>query len=189
MDAPATRSLWRPLGSLLLGVGLLLAAVSPALAASATHVQIEIHDSFVDDFLSDACGTLVIGSVDATLNVTLQYRDGLIVKEVDPSGGGKNTLSAPETGQSISFPFNTVIIDYGSGAAIGSPFTITFNGVIGNVPGHIAADAGHAVFSGVVDGFDELGLPSLNITDFVSFNGRQSDGGTVLAATCEALAG
>ena len=98
MDAPATRSPWRPLGSLLLGVGLLVAAVSPALAASAAHVQIEIHDSFVDDFLSDACGTLVIGSVDASLNVTLQYRDGLIVKEVDPSGGGKNTLSAPETG-------------------------------------------------------------------------------------------
>ncbi len=183
------KRVWRHLGLVASLVALVFPAAAPAQASSAAHVRIEIHDSFVHDDLSAACGTLVVVSVDANLNATLRLRDGLIVKEIDPSGGGTVTTSAPLTGASFSYPFNTVIIDYGTGAVLGSSFTVTFNGVIGNVPGHVAADAGHIVLTGVVDGFDELGLPILDVTDFVSFNGRQSDPDAVVAAMCEALAG
>ena len=169
---------------LLLAIG----GAAPTSAAQARHIRIEIHDSFTDDFLTDACGTQVVGAVEASLNVTLiSNKAGLIVKEIDPSGGGKVTTSAPETGNSFSFPFNTTIIDFGSGATVGSTFTENFVGVIGHVPGFISSDAGQAVVTGTVEGFDENGSPVLNFAELVAFHGHSNDGDAVVEAMCEAL--
>jgi hypothetical protein len=97
------------------------------------------------------------------------------------------TLSAPETGASFSYPFNTSIIDYGAGAAVGSSFTMRVAGLIGHVPGYVESDAGQALLVGIVAGFDENGSPILHFTDFLSFRGHQADGDEVLAAMCAAL--
>jgi hypothetical protein len=171
----------------LIGV-LALIVVAPATAAQARHLTIEIHESFPSDFLSSACKTDVVVSFDATLNVTLVYNQaGLLVQEVDPSGGGKVTFSAPLTGKSFSFPFQPAIIDYGSGATVGSTFTMKLVGLFGHVPGLVASDAGQLILTGVVEGFEENGSPLLEITDFVLQHGNRESGEDVNAAICSAL--
>jgi hypothetical protein len=61
-------------------------------AGPARHLTIEFHEAFPSDFLSSARKIDVAVSFDATLNVTLVYnRAGLLVREIDPSGGGRVT--------------------------------------------------------------------------------------------------
>jgi hypothetical protein len=167
---------------------LALGAAAPVSAGEVRHVRIEIQDAFVDGFLTEACGTEVVVSVDASLNVTLRSnQQGLIVQEIDPAGGGTITTIAPDTGNSFSFSFNSTIIDYGSGAEVGSTFTRKFVGLIGHVPGFISSDAGQAVVTGTVVGFDEFGIPILHTTDLVTFHGHSNSGEDVIEAMCEAL--
>lgn len=167
---------------------LALIVAAPSGAGQARHLTIEIHESFPSDFLSTACKTDVVVAFDGTLNVTLVYnREGLLVREIDPSGGGKVTFGAPLTGNSFSFPFQTTIIDYGAGAEVGSTFTMKFVGLFGHVPGLVASDAGQLIVSGVVEGFDENGSPLLEITDFVLEHGNREGGEDVNAAICSAL--
>jgi hypothetical protein len=167
---------------------LALIAAPPVTAAQARHLTIEIHESFPSDFLSSACKTDVVVSFDATLNVTLVYnRAGLLVKEVDPSGGGTVTFAGPLTGNSFWFPFQSAVIDYGAGAEVGSTFTMKLVGLFGHVPGLIASDAGQLIVSGVVEGFEENGSPLLEVTDFVLEHGNRSSGDDITAAICSAL--
>ena len=168
--------------------GLAIGLAAPVGAAQAQHVRIDIDESFEDGFLTDVCGTPVITSIEASLNVTVvRNRAGLIVREIDPSGGGTITELAPETGGSFSFPFNTYVIDYGDGAAVGSAFTIRLVGLGGHVPGYVASDAGQVLFTGFVSGFDEFGLPTLEFTDVLIDVGNRVDGDAVLAAICAVL--
>jgi hypothetical protein len=167
---------------------LALIVAASATAAQARHLTIEIHESFSNDFLSAACETDVLVSFDATLNVTLVYNQaGLLVSEIDPSGGGTTTFSAPLTGNSFSFPFQTTIIDYGAGAEVGSTFTMMLVGLFGHVPGLIASDAGQVIVTGVVEGFEDNGSPLLEFTDFVLARGNRSSGEDITAAICAAL--
>jgi hypothetical protein len=167
-------------------LGLLVAA--PADAQQARHLTIVIDDTFTDPFWSEACGTEVVISVEATLNVTLVYnQEGLIVREIDPSGGGTVTFSAPETGNSFSFPFQTAIFDYGAGAEVGSTFTAKFVGLFGHVPGLIASDAGQVIVTGVVFGFDENGSPLLEFGEVLVEHGNFESGEDIEAAVCGAL--
>jgi hypothetical protein len=167
-------------------LGLLVAA--PADAQQARHLTINIDDSFVDDFYTEACGTTVVISAEATLNVTLVYNQaGLLVREIDPSGGGTVTFSAPETGNSFSFPFGATIIDYGAGAEVGSTFTAKAVGLLGHVPGLIASDAGQVVFTGVVFGFEENGSPLLDFREVVVEHGNRATQEEITAAICGAL--
>jgi hypothetical protein len=166
-------------------LGLLVAA--PADAQQARHVTINIDESFTDPFWSETCGTTVVISVEATLNVTLLYNEeGLIVKEIDPSGGATWTFSAPATGNSFSWPFNAAVIDYGAGARVGSIFTAKFVGLFGHIPG-LASDAGQLVVTGVVFGFDEFGLPLLDFREVVAVIGHRSTDEEIAAAVCGAL--
>lgn len=175
-------------GLLVLIAALALVAAAPVTAAQAKHLDIEIHESFPSGFLSDACQTDVVVSFDATLNVTLVYNQaGLLVEEIDPSGGGTVTYSAPLTGNSFSFPFQVTIIDYGAGAQVGSTFTSKFVGLFGHVPGLVASDAGQAIVTGVVEGFEANGSPLLEFTDFVLAHGNRSSGDDITAAICSAL--
>jgi hypothetical protein len=183
-----TRTRRRRAGVSALIAVLALIVAAPSGAGQARHLTIEIHESFPSDFLSSACKTDVVVSFDATLNVTLVYnRAGLLVREIDPSGGGRVTYNAPLTGNSFSFPFQTAIIDYGAGATVGSTFTIKFVGLFGHVPGLIASDAGQLILTGVVEGFEENGSPLLEITDFVREHGNRESGEDITAAICSAL--
>jgi hypothetical protein len=165
-----------------------LIMAAPGGAAQARHLTIQIDESFPNDFASEACGTDVVVSLEATLNVTLVYNQaGLLVREIDPSGGGTVTFSAPSTGQSFSFPFSSTIIDYGAGAEIGSTFTAKFVGLLGHVPGLIASDAGQLIVSGVVHGFESNGSPLLSFEELVLEHGNREDGDDAAAAVCAAL--
>ena len=165
-----------------------LTVAAPAYAQRATHLTINIDDTFESDFWTDACGTAVMISSEATLNVTLVYnKEGLLVREIDPSGGGTVTFSAPATGNSFSFPFGATIIDYGAGAQVGSTFTAKSVGLIGHVPGLIASDAGQVIFTGVVLGFEENGSPLLEFEDVLVEHGNRESGEDVAAAVCGAL--
>lgn len=165
-----------------------LAAGVPALglAAQAQHVNLIIDDTFQSDFLSDTCGVDVFIDVVADLNVTLVYnKSGLIVREIDPAGPGTITLRSPDTGKSFSYPFRGAQWDYGSGAVVGSDVIGSFTGVIVRVTGFIPPDAGLFRFKGVVEGFDEFGLPIVPIVEVITDRGNREDG--VVAAICAAL--
>ena len=169
-----------------------LGAAAPAEAQQAKHLRIVIDESFANPGVTEACGTPVVTSMEATLNVTLLYNQaGLIVKEIDPSGGGTVTFTATESGNSFSFPFSTTIIDYGEGAAVGSTFTATFVGLFGHVPGFISSDAGQVVVTGVVTGFDENGSPLLefDFDEILLQHGNRASDEQILAAICAALTG
>jgi hypothetical protein len=169
-------------------LGLLVAA--PANAQQARHLTINIDESSTDPFWSEVCGTEVVISLEATLNVTLVYnKEGLIVREIDPSGGGTVTFSSTETGNSFSFPFNATVIDYGAGAEVGSTFTFKAVGLFGHVPGLIASDAGQIVVSGVVFGFDENGSPLLDFetAELLVEHGNRESQEDINAAVCGAL--
>jgi hypothetical protein len=167
-------------------LGLLIAA--PAQAAQSRRVTINVDDTSVNDFWTETCGTTVVISVEGTLHVTLVYnQEGLIVKEIDPSSGLTVTFSAPETGNTFSFPALSVIFDYGAGAQVGSTFTWKQVGLFGHVPGSIASDAGQAVGTGVVTGFDEFGIPQLTFTGESFQRGNVESPEDIAAAICGRL--
>jgi hypothetical protein len=168
---------------------LALIVAAPGGAAHASHLTIQIDESFPADFYTAVCGTDVVATFEATLNVTLVYnRAGLLVKEIDPSGGGTTTFSAPATGRSFSFPFSSTVIDYGDGAEIGSAFTAKFVGLFGHVSGLSASDAGQMIVSGVVYGFEASGSPLLilSFNDLLLEHGNRENS---TAAVCAALTG
>jgi hypothetical protein len=167
-------------------LGLLVAA--PADAQPARHVTINVEDTFEDEFWTETCGTTVVISVEGTLHVTLLYNEeGLIEKEIDPSSGLTVTFSAPRTGNSFSFPANTVIFDYGAGAEVGSTFTAKSVGLFGHVPGLIASDAGQLIFTGVVEDFDEFEIPIVQFTELLVEHGNFESQEDINAAVCGAL--
>lgn len=167
-----------------------LSVAAPVQARQVEQVQWEINETFVDEFLTETCGTLAVASIVADRHVTLRYnRAGLLVSEIDPSHGGTITVTAPETGGSFSFPFNTTIIDYGDGATEGSAFTMKLVGLAGHVPGYIESDAGQLLLGGIVTGLDEDGFPILEFTDVLAERGHRADSDRVRAAMCAALAG
>jgi hypothetical protein len=179
----------RQLIALLSIVGLALLAAAPV-GATARQVHIAINDSFQDDFLTEACGVDVFIDAVADLQVTLVYnRDGLVVREIDRAGGGTITYRSPDTGNSFSFPFQPSQWDYGSGAVAGSPVTVSFTGLFGHVPGFIDSDAGLFRFRGVVEGFDEFGIPEVEFQEVIADRGNRNSGEEIVAAICAELTG
>jgi hypothetical protein len=174
-----------------MALGLLGVLVAPTHAQQARHVRVVIDDTFPDPFLTEACGTPVQKSVEGTLNVTLIYnQEGLLVKEIDPSGGSTVTYSAPETGNSFSFPFQTVIFDYGAGAEVGSTFTAKFVGLFGQVPKWVHATGGLEILTGgFVTGFDDNGIPLLDFetAELVVEHVNRPSGEDLTAAICAVL--
>jgi hypothetical protein len=165
------------------------AANPPSTNAQAQQFDIHIDDHFQSEFWSETWGVDVCIDFVADLKVTLVYnQSGLVVRETDKAGGGTITFRSPDTGKSFSFPLQPTQWDYGSGAVVGSDVIISFTGLLGHVPGFGASDAGLFRFRGVVEGFDEQGIPKL---DFLGFTDVIADRGNrepdSAAAICAAL--
>jgi hypothetical protein len=169
-------------------VALALMAATTGSAAQAKQISIDLNDSFQDPDLSAECGVDVFVSFVAPLRVTLVYnRSGLIVREMDHAGNGRVTYRSPDTGKSFSFPIQPSQWNYGSGAVIGSRATFQFVGLFGHVPGLIASDAGLFRAVGVVTGFDEFGIPEVELTEVIAERGNINSGEEITAAICAAL--
>ena len=173
-------------GAILLGA---LGAGGTTAAARAEQIHIAIDDHIVSDFWSDQCGFEVTVNLVGDLQVTLvRNRAGLIVREIDRMGGAKVTFSS-DSG-SFSFPNQPSQWDYGDGATLGSSVVVSFPGLIGHVAGQVASDAGLGRFGGVVEGFDEFGIPEVEFNDVVFKDvGHRSDFEDVRAAICGSLSG
>jgi hypothetical protein len=180
--------LMRKLAVVILAGVLALVIAGTSGAQQAKQIPISLNDHFQDEGLSELCGVDVFIDVVADLRVTLVYNQrGLIVRETDKAGGGTVTYSSPDTGKSFSFPFQPSQWDYGSGAAIGSPVTVSFTGLFGHVPGLIPSDAGLFRFLGVVTGFDEFGIPEVDFVETIVDRGNRESGERIGAAICAAL--
>jgi hypothetical protein len=137
---------------------------------------------------ADACGTTVIVTDTGVVEVTLWRNDeGLVVRELDRFPNAWRTWSAPETGQSFRTRLDAVSRwDYGAGAVLGGPVTITAHGLFFHIPGSTSAVAGKEVAVGAVDAFEENGAPRVDHADAISFVGHQPQIDFV-AAICDAL--
>jgi hypothetical protein len=167
-------------------VALIAAGTSSGQHAQQIHIAIDDH--FQSDFWSGQCGFDVFIDTVADLQVTLVYNSsGLIVREIDRAGGGTVTFRSPDTGRSFSFPAQPSQWDYGSGAVIGSPVTVSFTGLQGHVPGKISSDAGLLRLLGVVEGFDELGIPEVEFVDVIADRGNRGTLEAITAAICGTL--
>ena len=113
-------------------------------SAPPKHYRFEASFSFPHPYLSQQCGTQVIWSRTGTDPVTISRNNvGLVVRELDYPPASKITISAPSLGTSFTTVRSTLSTwDYGAGAQLGSTVTITAHGLFGDVPGHIAAEAG-----------------------------------------------
>jgi hypothetical protein len=175
--------------AVLLGlVALALLTATPGSAAQARQISVDINDSFQDPDLSATCGVDVFIDFVAHLQVTLVYnQSGLVVRELDHAGNGTVTYRSPNTGKSFSFPIQPSQWDYGSGAVIGSTATFQFVGLFGHATGFIDSDAGRLQIVGVVEGFDEFGIPLVEGTDVIAESGNVNSGEEIDAAICAAL--
>jgi hypothetical protein len=172
----------------LLGALFIAGVMAATAAPSAEQIHINVNDSFVSDFWSDQCGFDVTISQVGDLHVTLvRNRAGLIVLETDKFGGAKVTFSSANG--SFSFPAAPSHWDYGSGAALGSPVIVSFTGLQGHVAGAVASDAGLFRLTGVVEGFDEFGIPEVAFGDIVKDVGHRATLEAVRAAICGTLGG
>jgi hypothetical protein len=166
-----------------------LLAPATSSAQQAQQIPISIDDHFQDEFWSEQCGFDVFIDVVADLQVTLVYnKSGLIVREIDRAGGGTVAFRSPDTGKSFSFPFQPSQWDYDAGAVVGSSVTVSFTGVFGHIPGVIPSDAGLFRFLGVVEGFDEFGIPEVGFVEVIADRGNRESLERLTDAICGTLA-
>ena len=175
-------------GTALLALFTTLALAGPAEAQSARHIKNFVDITSLDAEYTRLCGTPVYMSVQGSLNVIFVYnQEGLLVKRIFTPGGLKVTYSAPETGNSFSYSWNTGHFDFGDGAQVGSTVTARFAGLFGHVPGYLAGDAGQIVLTGVVIGFDAFGTPIVDFDESVVVERGHREGAAIDAAVCAAL--
>lgn len=162
---------------------------TPAQATPPGHFSEPVDVTYQDDYLTGFCGFEVLFSLVGTLKSTLHYdRSGNIIREVDTQPGLTLSFHSPETGKSFSFPFAAIHrTDYTDGAAVGSETISYGSGLSLRVPG-ISANAGRAVFSGVVVDHTSYGVPIVGFTGVISWVGHENDPDEVDAAFCSALA-
>jgi hypothetical protein len=158
-----------------------------AAAAGPDRIRVDISEEFTDDFLTQACGTPVVGTAEGTVEITL-WRDaaGLVVRELDRYPGVFFTWTAPGTGQSVKTRYNVGSMwEYPGGAVEGGPVIVTSRGLFFHIPGATSALAGREVSVGDVDFFED-GLPIVEDGETVSLVGHWPEF-DVASALCQAL--
>jgi hypothetical protein len=171
-------------------VTLIAAIVIPTAGASAPiHEEIVFSDiTYQDFYLSDACGTTVLDTINIRLSVTFfPAAHGSPAHEVDTLNG-TITYSSPDTGNSLTRPMNgTSHAVYPEGTEPGSPAHMTVTGVnTTSLTGTAPPGSGQLVADGTILFLDDLGVP---VTTFES-SGIVSMRGTYAATTaaiCAAL--
>jgi hypothetical protein len=172
--------------SLPLAIGALVALsmVGPVAAQRAVHITgIPIAVSYVDEFLSGACGFEVTFTLTGTGSATLVYDDaGLIIREVDTEPASRKRFSG--NGNTVTYEGNTILVtSYPEGAFIGAPAIAIETGFFG-IPG--SANAGPDVLLAHVTGFTTEGLPLVEFDDVLASHGPRAD---FVASICGALDG
>lgn len=109
----------------------------------------------------------------------------MITREIDRTAGTKVTFSS--SFGTFQYPAVASQWDYGDGAKLGSPVVVSFTGLQGHVAGSVASDAGLLRFAGVVEDFDELGIPEVEFTDVLKDVGHRAAFEDVRAAICGAV--
>ena len=164
-----------------------LVVVGTGAGARAEHVTIQLDDHFEATGLSAVCGFPVFIDFVGELKVTLiRNEEGLIVREIDHVGGGAKITYSSANG-SFSFPQTSSSWDYGDGAEVGSEVIVSVHGLFGHVPGLIQSDAGLFRYRGVVTGFDEFGIPTVDFVEVIADRGGRNSEEDIDAAICEAL--
>jgi hypothetical protein len=161
--------------------------LGPASAAQADSGPEHFTHSVDASFSFDDCGFVVDFTQSGTGTVTLwRGADGLVTKERDGAVNVRQTFTREDTGVTISYAVaSTSTWDYGAGAQLGSPVTVTFTGAGSRLPGS-GPDAGRVVLIGTVVGFDDAtGAPFVDLPeqDALFIRGHHPDGDV-----CDALA-
>jgi hypothetical protein len=175
-----------------------LAAPATAAGMAPTRLSFDVTATFFASFTSAHCGIPVYISQEGTAEVTLFYNEsGQIVRDLSRVIGGSITLFSPSdqpggTGQSFTIIGSSVtMVDYGAGATIGSPATITFVGFAGSATGPGSdVSAGQQVITGTVVGFTAEGVPIVDTAGGTPIrHGHFVDFSVVFPQRCEALGG
>ena len=171
-----------------IGATLALLAPGTGLAASAPLVvRNPIDITIPRPLLSSGCGFEVVNRIEGTVTAVLRSDDGgAPIREID-TGLLTFTFFAPSTEKSVSYPVaSNLLTDYfPDDTAIATITGLT--AVIherGGAPLHL--DVGRTVFSGIVVGVNEDGLPIVEFVDVLSDTGAQK--GDFFDAVCAVLA-
>ncbi len=171
---------------------------SPAAAMEPTRLSSDVTGTFFLPFTSAHCGIPVYLSQEGTAEVTLFYNEsGQVVRELDRVVGASITFFSPAdqpggTGKSFTIIGSSVtMVDYGAGATISSPATITFVGFASSATGPGSdVSAGQQVITGTVVGFTAEGLPIVDTAGATPIqHGHFVDFSVVFPQRCEALGG
>jgi hypothetical protein len=163
---------------------------TPASAAP-SMIRQEVH--FVDalsPIVSAACGFEVIGTVDATeLDIALSDRSGTVFRELNLYAHGTETVYAPASGKSLTFP---VVMSfhyaYPEGSDVGDQAIVTVDGFVRKLPG-AHAEAGQVVYgNGVIVAVDQNGFPRVEFGQPTSVVGNRVAPTEAIATLCAALA-
>jgi hypothetical protein len=159
-------------------VTLIAAIVIPTAGATAPiHEEVVFSDITYDDFyLSDACGTTVLDTVNVALTATFfPAAHGSPAHEVDTLSGSI-TYSSPDTGNSVTRPLNgTSHAVYPEGTDPGDPALMTILGVNAtSLTGTAPPGSGQLVANGTILFVDDLGVPvtTFDTSDIVSMTGN-----------------
>jgi hypothetical protein len=169
---------------------LIAAIVIPTAGASAPiREEIVFSDITFDDFyLSDACGTTVVNTINVRALVTFfPAAHGAPAHEVDEFNGSI-TYSSPDTGNSLTRPLSgSARTVYPEGTEPGDPALLTLNGVnTVSFTGVGPPGSGQLVANGTILFLDEFGVPitTFATSDIVSMTGNYA---ATTAEICAAL--
>jgi hypothetical protein len=169
----------------------LIAAIAIPTAGAGPPIREEVvfTDVTYDDFyLSDACGTAVVDTVNVSLTAMFfPAAHGSPANEVDTLNG-TITYTSPETGNSVTRPLNgTSHAVYPEGTEPGDPALMTILGENAtSLTGTAPPGSGQLVANGTILFVDDLGVPvtTFGTSDIVSMSGNFA---ATTAGICAAL--
>jgi hypothetical protein len=144
---------------LAVGAATCTALSMPVAAGAATPLRETFPSDFtftIDDMCPFSVDVHAVGSLSAAAFTA--NPDGLITHEVDHYAFAF-TYTGPTGSSATAKLQEVVLIDYGSGAQVGSAAVVKITGLLDSVIPGTQANAGQLRFNAVVTGFDDNGVP------------------------------